>query len=361
MENSYIPILELTRGDIVESIHFGALAVVDSYGRLIASHGDPFATTYLRSSAKPFQALPFVEHGGPQFYGLTPRELALICASHSGTDEHLAAVQAIQAKTGVKESNLMCGTHPITEPATAEAMRLRNEQPTPNRHNCSGKHTGMLAYTLMKHLPVEPGTAAVPYIDPQHPIQREILTTFAEMCGLPVEEIHTGIDGCSAPNFGVPLYNAALGFARLCDPHDLAPQRAEACRSITQAMTTNPFMVGGPDSFDTKLMEAAEGQIVCKGGAEGYQALGILPGVLSPDSPGIGIAFKISDGDRPGRARPAVSLEVLRQLGALSSEALHELEKYGPEMSVYNWRKLEVGESCPILSLKIQRQWIAPG
>jgi L-asparaginase II len=296
-----------------------------------------------------------VEHSGPQVFGLTPRELALVCASHSGTDEHLTVVRAIQAKTGVKESDLMCGTHPITEQATAEGMRSRGEQPTPNRHNCSGKHTGMLAYTLMKHLPLEPET--LPYINPQHPIQQEILQAFAEMCGLPVEQVSLGIDGCSAPNFGVPLYNAALAYARLCDPYDLPAQRAEACRSITSAMTTNPFMVGGPDSFDTHLMETVGGRILCKGGAEGYQALGILAGALAPESPGIGITFKISDGDGRGRVRPAVSLEVLRQLGALSPEEIHKLEKYGPELPIYNWRKLEVGEARPVLPLKIQKQW----
>ncbi len=183
-KSPYQPIFELSRGNIPESIHFGALAVVDSRGVLVAHYGDPQAVTFLRSSAKPFQAMPFLEHGGQAAYNLSPREIALICASHSGTDEHYTAVKGLQAKTGVKETDLLCGTHELTHRPTIEAMRNRNEQLTPNRHNCSGKHTGMLAYTLLKKISLEQSPDNPPYVDPNHPIQKEILLTFAEMCSL---------------------------------------------------------------------------------------------------------------------------------------------------------------------------------
>jgi L-asparaginase II len=119
---AYRPILEVTRGNTVETIHFGALAVVDSAGKLIASHGDPSVVTFLRSSAKPFQVLPFIEHGGQQVFGLDPKEVALICSSHSGTDDHVATVLSIQKKSGVEESDLMCGVHAPFHVPTLEAM-----------------------------------------------------------------------------------------------------------------------------------------------------------------------------------------------------------------------------------------------
>jgi L-asparaginase II len=360
----YVPIFEITRGRIVESVHFGALAVVDATGKRIASCGDPALVTYLRSSAKPFQVMPFVESGGPDAYRLSPKEISLMCASHQGTDEHVQTVRSIQEKTGVAEDQLMCGTHPVGDPATQKAMQSRGESPTPNRHNCSGKHTGMLAYTHFKKMPLSPDGGAPAYIDPSHPVQVEILQTFAAMCGMEPGQVELGIDGCSAPNFAVPLERAAYAFARLCDPAGLSPARAAACRTITSAMTTHPFMVGGPSSFDTALMEQGAGRFVCKGGAEGYQILGLMPGAIGSDSPGIGIAIKISDGDSCGRPqpdhkpsiyiRPAVVLEILRQLGVLSASEMQSLASFGPDFTIYNWRKLKVGAGTPCFDLKME-------
>jgi L-asparaginase II len=357
--SSYQPIFQLTRGKIVESIHFGAIAVVESSGKLFAWHGDPGLVTFLRSSAKPFQALPLIESGGIEFYRLTPREVALICASHSGTDEHIVVVRSIQVKTGVREEDLMCGVHSPYHKATADAMVSRGEPPTSNRHNCSGKHTGMLAYARMKGYT---NSTEMPYIDSGHAVQQDILRTFAEMCDLPPEQVDLGIDGCSAPNFAVPLYNAALAFARLCDPSRLEVIRATACHAITSAMITYPEMVGGPSSFDTLIMETLPGRIVCKGGAEGYQAFGLLPGAIAPNSPALGVCFKVSDGDLKGhnyppedprgRVRPAVTLEILRQLGAISADELAKLAIYGPKVTVENWRKVEVGLASPCFELK---------
>ena len=344
----YLPLFELTRGRIVESVHFGAIAVVDARGRTIASYGDTQAVTFLRSTAKPFQALPFIENGGQEHYSLSPREIALICASHSGTDEHVAVAQGIQVKTGVEEADLQCGVHPLSHEPTIEAMRQRGEKLTPNRHNCSGKHTGMLAYTRMKGLPKES------YTDQSHPIQQEILGAFAAMCALPPEQVELGIDGCSAPNFAVPIYNAALGLARLCDPEAgevEPPARRKACHTILDAMTGHPDMVGGPDSFDTHLMDAAGGRILAKSGAEGFYGMGLRPGALGQGSPGAGVALKVSDGDAKNRVRPAVALEILRQLGVLGPSELESLAVYGPLSTVHNWRKLEVGQARPCFTL----------
>jgi len=336
---SYRSLLALTRGETVESIHYGAFAIVNSRGKLLAAHGDPETSTFLRSSAKPFQALPLIENGGAKYWNLTPKEIAITCASHSGTNEHAKTLAGIQAKIGINENHLQCGVHTPIDPETAKSLLLNHLEPTPNRHNCSGKHTGMLAYAQMR------GYSLDNYLEPQHPLQQEILLTFSKMCAMDPELIALGTDGCSAPNFAIPLRNAALGFARLVDPWELSMQRAAACKEITTAMSSHPEMVGGPGRFDTRLMAATHGKIVSKGGAEGYQAIGILPGVLGANSPGVGIVIKISDGDLRGRARPAVALEILNSLEALTPEEVQSLADLGPNFEIRNWRKILVGEA----------------
>jgi L-asparaginase II len=351
----YAPFFELTRGNVVESLHNGAIAVVNVYGELLARFADPEAVTFLRSTAKPFQALPFLEQGGQSTYGLTLREIAILCASHSGTDEHVSIVKSVQSKAGISESELLCGVHIPSDEPTATALRERKEQPTPNRHNCSGKHTGMLAFARMQARIGGEAGDGIPYIDPVHPIQKEILRTVAEMCHLPVDQIALGIDGCSAPNFAIPLKNVAFAYARLCDPESGAvkpEKRANACRTITEAMISNPDMVGGPGRFDTMLMEVGQGRIVSKGGAEAYQGIGLMPGALGSASPAIGIALKIADGDARGKVRAAVTLEVLRQLGALSPAELEALSEFGPRFPVLNWRKIHVGQGYPTFVLE---------
>jgi L-asparaginase II len=229
-------------------------------------------------------------------------------------------------------------------------MQQRGEKLSSNRHNCSGKHTGMVAFSRLLNLPYSLDDH--PYIAMDHPIQKEIIQNFAEMCGLPVEQVRLGVDGCSAPNFAVPLRNAALAFARLSDPNSLPESKANACRKIFTAMTTFPNMVGGPDSFDTHLMQATGGKIVCKGGAEGYQAMGVAAGAARRGSPALGIIFKISDGDHRGSARPAIALSILSQLGVITAQELESLAEYGPSFKIYNWRKILVGKAEPCFSLR---------
>ena len=359
----YKPIFQLTRGEIVESVHFGAIAITAASGRLLASLGDPGLVAYTRSSAKPFQAMPFLENGAMSIYGLTLQEVALICASHSGTDEQVAVIRSLQAKIGVKEEELLCGIHEPYDRRTAAAMLARGEVATPNRHNCSGNHTGMLAYAKM--IGATNGDDELAYIDPNHPVQRKILAALAEMAGIEPERIRIGIDGCSAPNFALPLQNTALAYARLCQPDGLPERRAETCRLISEAMLMYPEMIGGPDNFDTLLMQAAQGRVICKGGAEGFQAFGIMPGAIEPGSSAIGVAFKVSDGDlkghnRPagdprGHVRPAVTLEILRQLGVFGAHDLNKMAEFGPGFAVENWRKLKVGWASPCFNLKFNR------
>jgi L-asparaginase II len=177
------------------------------------------------------------------------------------------------------------------------------------------------------------------------------------MCGEQPRSVHVGIDGCSAPNFAVPLHSAALAFARLCDPSRLPEKRQAACRTIAQAMMAYPFMVGGPGSFDTELMLTAQGKIVCKGGAEGYQGIGVMAGAAGPDSPAMGIAYKISDGDYRNQARSSVALEILRQLNVLDEGELKRLEGFGPRTALTNFRKLVVGQGSTCFELQKAHQF----
>jgi L-asparaginase II len=355
ISSSYLPIYKLTRGETVESVHYGAVAVVNVNDNLVAWYGDPNSVTFLRSSAKPFQVMPFFEYGGKEAYDLTNREIAIMCSSHSGTDEQFDLVQSIQERTGVHESSLLCGVHYPLDEDTAERMRKNGVQPTPNRNNCSGMHTGLLGYVEMMEGSSPQTSQGLTYIDPNHPVQEEILASLAEMCNMSEDRIALGIDGCSLSTFGVPLRNAALAYARLCDPEAgkvLPTERASACHIITDAMTSNPDMVGGPGRFDTRLMEVSGGRVVAKGGAEGFQGVGLMPGVMGSGSQALGVAIKISDGDARGSVCSAVTLEVLHQLAVLSPREMAAMAEFGPSTPVYNLRDVNVGQARPSVVLE---------
>jgi len=346
------PIFELTRGHIVESTHFGSISIVDSTGKLLHFYGDPHEVAFLRSSAKPFQALPFVERGGVEHFNFTQSELSISCASHETAQMHLDTVKAMQAKIGIEENDLQCGVH---LPGDASKLRMviqQNITLTPNFNNCSGKHTAMLAHAKMR------GLSLKDYLDPAHPVQQDILATFSDMCGIEKEKVELGIDGCSAPNFAVPLLNAALGMARLCDPRAFNDARASACRKITSAMTAYPEMISNHGEFDCELMKVGAGRVITKRGAEGFQIIGLMPAVYGEN--GVGIAFKISDGDSSRmndnlesstRVRPAITLEILRQLKVLNESQLQTLAKFGPTKPIKNLRGILTGESRPIFQL----------
>jgi L-asparaginase II len=347
------PILELMRGGIVESTHYGSIAVVDTSGKLLCSYGDPHTVAFLRSSAKPFQALPFIERGGAEHFNYTQAEIALTCASHETAQIHLDTVKALQAKVGIEERQLQCAPHLPGDAANLRHVIKQDILPTPNFNNCSGKHTSMLAHAKMRGLPLDN------YLANDHPIQKDILSALAEMCGIEKEKIVLGIDGCSAPNFALPLYHTALGMARMCDPRNLSAARAEACHKITSAMAAHPEMVSNHGEFDCELMRVAAGKVITKRGAEGFQIIGLMPGVHG--DLGVGIAFKIADGDPAhfgddlesrARVRPATTLEILRQLKALDEAQLHALAKFGPKKILRNYADLVTGESHPVFQLK---------
>jgi len=339
-----LPLVEVTRGTIVESIHFGAFIVVDSHGKVLIEHGNPELMTYPRSSMKPFQALPFIERGGDVAFNFTQQEIAILCASHTGMDLHHSVLEKMHQKIGINEGDLACGIHWPEDKPTRDAMKKAGLEPTPFRHNCSGKHTGMLAHACLREIEKKD------YLDPQHPVQVTIRETLAEMVGMDPDMMPLGIDGCSAPVYGIPLRNMALGIASLADPVNVSPNRAAACKKISAAMMAHPVMVAGPGKFDTDLMMVAQGKVFSKAGAEGYHVCGVMPDVLCEGAPGLGIAIKISDGDDDGRARSSVCVTLLAALGVLTPEDVERLQPHG-NARVKNWRKLVVGEIRPAFSL----------
>ena len=325
-----VPLVQVMRGSRLEAVYRGALAVVDAQGRLVASLGDPGLTTWLRSSAKPFQLTPLVASGAADRLGFSDRELAVMAASHNGQDFHVQAVLGILERIGLDASALQCGAHAPLYPPAARALENAGQSPCSLHNNCSGKHSGMLAQCVDRRLPI------ADYLSPQHPVQITIQQTLAELVDVSPDSIDIAIDGCSVPTFALPLHRTALAFARLADPDRLSEPRRSALRRIASAMMAYPEMVAGTRRLDTDVMQAGHGRIVVKGGAEGYYGIGLL------GSPGLGVALKIEDGNEE-RGRNAVVVEVLRQLGALDDQALAALGRYAVRPTK-NHRGLVVGE-----------------
>jgi L-asparaginase II len=320
------PIVEVTRGDRVESRHRGSVAVVSPSGRLIASYGDPDQFIYVRSSAKPFQLAPFVASGHFDAYDFpNPTEsLAVMAASHAGEDRHLRTVQALLRAGGLTRDILACGTHPPFDRETAERLIRDGEPLTPLRHNCSGKHAGMALHAKATGWPVET------YWQPDHPIQRLALETVAGLSGVPARQIAQATDGCGVVTFGIPLRGLALAFARFADPSGVADASLRsALERIRDAMMAHPEMVGGERrQLDTALMRAAPGRLASKGGAEGVQAVAVLAGGHSRGKGAVGLAVKIEDGDGARRARGVTTIDSLRQVGTLDDEAISRLADF---------------------------------
>ena len=266
-------------------------------GDVLEAFGDPEAYVYLRSAAKPFQALPLILSGTADAFGLTDEELAVACASHNAEEPHLAAVRSILEKAGLSEDDLQSGVHPpMYGPAAAKLIRA-GEEPRPIHSNCSGKHSGMLAVC------VHEGYETLDYRDPGHPLQRRILGLIAEVCGVEEDEVLIAGDNCGVPAFALPLRSFATGLARMATGDELPDQLAGAALRIRDAMRAHPFMVAGTGRFDTEIMERT--YLLVKGGAEAVLAVG------NPE--GWGMALKISDGSQ--RAVRPVALATLEHMG----------------------------------------------
>lgn len=377
-QQPFAPMVEVTRGSLVESAHRGAIAVVDDGGHLVASLGSAGQPFFARSCAKPFQALALVCSGAADAFGVTEAELAVVCASHSGEPEHVALVESVLAKADVSASMLACGVHPPFDSAARTALATRGVAPSALHNNCSGKHAGMLA--LSRHL----GLPLDGYTDPDHGVQVAIHRLFAYLAGLEPSELRIAVDGCTAPTFSLPLRAFALSLARLAaygeglavardpaerpiedDISDLVDERDEpddgavepthdgseseprvrpsggvaldddgadfpvpvslGLQRIWNAMKANPVVVAGSRGrLCTDLMRTAAQvgvPLVAKSGAEGGYAVALVHAGRA-----YGIALKVEDGAQ--RARDAAAIETLVQLELLPSAARGPLAGY---------------------------------
>lgn len=309
-------VAKVIRGETVESVHRGHIIVLRE-GSVAAQIGNPSIVTFTRSSIKAFQAVPFIASGAADAFGFSEKEVALACASHSGEPFHTELALQMLAKTGLSESDLGCGPHPPFHEATADDLIRSGKQPTPVHNNCSGKHAAMLAFA--KHIGADTAT----YLDPENPVQKEIAKALSLFSGVAKQDFRMGIDGCSAPNFALPLESMAKAYANLIDPPaEFGDSVADAARRIVAAMMKHPEYVGGSFRLDTKVMKALPGRIVCKVGAEGVWLAGI------PELK-VAIALKIEDGN-DDRARPAVAVELLRKLGVMTEDAERTIGEFSP-------------------------------
>ena len=293
--------VEALRGDIVESVHRVHVAVAHADQGLIASAGNPAHYSFVRSSIKMFQALPFVEAGGVERFQLGGEELALCCASHGGEPFHVAAARSILDKARVAEAALACGPHLPLHDATANAMVCAGEAPGRIHNNCSGKHAGMLAHCVQQQW-VTNGYHRAP-----HPMQQRVLTTLTQWMRINAEDVAISVDGCGLPTFAIALDAVAEGCARF-SAAVAAGDRAPS--TVFNAMVAYPEYVAGTDRLDTDLMRAAGRRLFAKVGAEGYYCAGI-------PSMKVGVALKVEDGSKRA-AEPAI-LAVLRHIDAIGA------------------------------------------
>jgi L-asparaginase II len=331
---------EITRGEIVESRHWGAVVAVTPQGEVVAQVGDIEFISYLRSSAKPFQAMQVILSGAASHFGFTAGELALMAGSHSGEPAHVASAAAILAKIGLTVKDLCCGLHPPFNRKIAAELGASGYNELHN--NCSGKHAGMLATALVKNYPT------LDYWKVEHPVQQDIRQLVAELADLPVAAVPVAVDGCSAATFAMSIKKMALAYARLVNPVGLRPSVADAANQVAAAMVAFPTMVAAETNrIDTDLMRILPGKLVAKAGAEGVYTMGLRPCAQYPE--GLGIALKIDDGDI-GRARDAATLSTLRELDILTPAQFdHLAAQYLRPLQ--NHQGLKVGEIRPAVQL----------
>jgi L-asparaginase II len=319
-------LVEVTRGNQVESRHRGAVAVVDESGKTVFLLGDTEAGTFPRSACKAMQALPLVESGAADAYGFGNREIALACASHSGEPAHVALAESMLKAAGQGEPALECGAHWSFQQGVLLDQARHLDKPSQLHNNCSGKHAGFICACCHS------GHDPKGYVTFDHPLQAEIRDVMGDLAGTVLSRGNAGIDGCSIPTYAVPLRALAHGFAKMASGIGIGPGRAKASKRIMEACMAEPFYVAGTGRTCTKLMQVAPGRIFVKTGAEGVFCAAI------PER-GLGIAVKCDDGT--ARAADSIVAGVLARFfdgeirAALDAIANHTMR---------NWNGIAVGD-----------------
>jgi L-asparaginase II len=333
------PILvEVTRGGAMESEHRGTVAVMDADGKAVFTLGDAERGIFPRSAVKALQALPLIETGAADRYGLTQAELALACASHSGEPRHAETAAAMLAKAGRDMACLECGTHWPSNEHAARLLAASGKEPTPLHNNCSGKHSGFICVACATNFDPKG------YIQPEHSVQRRIKGILEEMMGVTLSDNARGVDGCSIPTYASPLTGLATAFARFGSGTKVSSDRAAAAKRIREAVAAEPFMVAGSRRFDTTVMQALGDKAFTKTGAEGVYCAA-LP------QQGLGIALKCDDG--AGRAAEAVMAALILSYVPLSDEQRKVVAGHA-DKPIVNWNGIETGRARVVGELAAQ-------
>ena len=320
-------LVEAVRAGRVESRHRGAVAVMDADGKSVLAVGDVAQSIYPRSAVKSLQALPLVESGAAARYGFGDQELALACASHGGEPDHVAVAERMLARAGLDAAALECGPHWPVHPPALQALARAGGSASALHNNCSGKHAGFLCVACAT------GADHRRYVDPDHPVQRAVKAAIEALAGVTISD-PPAVDGCSAPNWRVPLAALAGAFARFGVGQKLGAERAKAAARLRAACAAQPWFVAGTGRFCTAVMEHFRARVFVKTGAEGVFC-GALPEL------GLGIAVKCDDG--AGRAAEVMMAAIVARLLPLADADRAVLDRF-VQPKLGNWNGIEVGE-----------------
>ncbi len=331
-------LVDVLRGSAVESSHRGALAIVDADGAIHTALGDIDRPIFPRSAVKVLQALPLVESGAADRFGLNDEELALACASHGGEARHAQTAANMLAKAGLDAAALECGTHWPYNDSAIKALAAAGAVPSALHNNCSGKHAGFVCLGCMLAGGEDRRGFVSGYLQPQHPVMRQVTAALQAATDWDLANTPVGIDGCSIPTFAIPLRNLALAFARVGTGVGLRAGRAAAARRLRAAVASAPFMVAGSGRFDTRVMERLGDRVFCKVGAEGVYCAAV------PEL-GLGVALKMDDGNT-ARACEVVMAAAIERLLALDEADAAFMETLSHPV-LRNWNGIEVGGLRP--------------
>lgn len=321
-------LIEKTRGSLIESFHRGAVCIVDKHQNIVFSIGDVSRIVYPRSALKFVQQILLIESGAAVHYGLTEPEIALACGSHNGEAIHLAAVRSMLHKAGLSEKDLRCGAHEPIGVRAQQELRLSLKEPTALHNNCSGKHAAFLVLTKFWNYPLED------YLNPEHPLQLKIKQVVGEFHECSPNLLPVGVDGCSAPIYGLSLYAQAVGTQKFCHPTQLSGARKKAVEKIFTAVTRYPEMVAGEGRYCTEVMRAAPGKILAKTGAEGVYCLGFK-------AQGLGCAIKLDDGATGLQYH--VAQKILEESGLFKKDVFSKLSII-QTCEIRNWNGIVIGD-----------------
>ncbi len=321
-------LVEVWRGEVLESFHRGVICVVDREGNVVYEAGDIRQLCYPRSALKFFQQIPLILSGAADAFGFTEEELAVMCGSHNGEEAHQRAVRSILSKIGLSTEHLLCGSQYPSDRKTSNALIAAQEKPGPIHNNCSGKHAGFLALCVFR------GQSPEDYINPNHPVQKEIRQVVADFHDMREEDMAVALDGCSAPIYAIPVYRQALAYMRLVNPDFGDDALRSACTRLVDAARKHPFMIAGSGRYCTDLIAHCESEVIGKTGAEGIYSLAFHREIY-------GACIKIDDGKMLPQYN--VAQKLIARSGLFGEDTLNALKRY-EEAPIRNFRKFETGQ-----------------